>query len=140
MKKLLIDSGPLIALFDASDVYHRSAIEFIKNNRYLLVTTMASITETLYLLDFDKNAQLDFLEWVYRGGVEIFPIGNDDMKRIKELMNKYKDVPMDFADACLVYAAERLKVNEIVTIDKDFLIYRIGRRKKFKVIGLKASK
>ena len=139
MKKLLIDSGPLIALFDASDVYHRSAIEFIKNNHYPLVTTIASIIETLYLLDFDKNAQLDFLEWVYRGGVEIFPISNDDIKRIKELMDKYRDVPMDFADACLVYAAERLKVNEIVTIDRDFLIYRIGRRKKFKVIGLKAS-
>jgi len=140
LKKLLIDSGPLIALFDTSDIYHKSAIEFIKINRYPLVTTMASITETLYLLDFNKNAQLDFLEWVYRGGVEIFPIGNDDMKRIKELMNKYRNVPMDFADACLVYVAERLKINEIVTIDKDFLIYRIGGRKKFKIIELKAKK
>ena len=83
MKKLLIDSGPLIALFDASDVYHSSAVEFIRNNHYPLVTTIASITETLYLLDFNKNAQLDFLEWVYRGGVEIFPICNDDMKRKK---------------------------------------------------------
>ena len=141
MKKLLIDSGPLIALFDASDVYHSSAVEFIRNNRYPLVTTIASITETLYLLDFNKNAQLDFLEWVYRGGVEIFPIKENDMKRIRELMKKYKDVPMDFADACLVYAAERLNISElniseIVTIDKDFLIYRIGGRKKFKIIKL----
>ena len=54
-------------------------------------------------------------------------------------MEKYKDVPMDFADACLVYAAEKLKLDKIVTIDKDFLIYRIGKRKKFKVIELKAS-
>lgn len=70
---------------------------------------------------------------MYRGEVEIFSIGNDDMKRIKELMNKYRNVPMDFADACLVYVAERLKINEIVTIDKDFLIYKIGGKKNLKL-------
>jgi len=132
----LIDSGPLIALFDASDAYHKAIVEFIKRNPFPLITTMASVTEVLYLLDFNQNAQLDFLEWIYRGGVELFPIIENDMKRIKELMKKYKDIPMDFADACLVYAAERLRINEIVTIDKDFLIYRIGRRKKFKIIKL----
>jgi len=136
MRKLLIDSGPLIALFDASDAYHKAIVEFIKRNPFPLITTMASVTEVLYLLDFNQNAQLDFLEWIYRGGVELFPIIENDMKRIKELMKKYKDIPMDFADACLVYAAERLRINEIVTIDKDFLIYRIGRRKKFKIIKL----
>jgi len=55
MKKLLIDSGFLIALFDASDVYHKAALEFLKTNRYPLVTTLASITEILYLLDFNRN-------------------------------------------------------------------------------------
>ncbi len=55
------------------------------------------------------------MEWVYRGGVELFPIVENDMKRIRELMKKYKNVPIDFADACLVYAAERLNINEIVT-------------------------
>ena len=132
----MIDSGPLIALFDASDVYHKAIVEFIKRNPYPLITTIASVTEVLYLLDFNQNAQLDCLEWIYRGGVEIFPIKENDMKRIRELMKKYKDVPMDFADACLVHAAERLNISEIVTIDKDFLIYRIGGRKKFKIIKL----
>jgi predicted nucleic acid-binding protein len=136
MKKLLIDSGPLIALFDASDVYHKAIVKFIKKNSSSLITTVASLTEVLYLLDLNKNAQFDFLEWVYRGGVELFLFGGNDMKRIKELMKKYKDVPMDFADASLVYAAEKLKINEVVTIDKNFLIYRIGGRKKFKIIKL----
>ena len=138
MRKILIDSGPLIALFDASDAYHKEIVEFLKSNPCVLVTTLASITEVLYLLDFNKQAQLDFLEWVYRGGVEIFPIGNDDIKRIKQLMDTYRDVPMDFADACLVYVAEKLKLDEIVTIDRDFLIYRIGKRKRFKIVNLKA--
>jgi len=136
VKKILIDSGPLIALFDASDKFHFAAIEFLKTNTYPLVTTMASITETSHLLDFNINAQLDFLEWIYRGSIEIYPINSYDLKRIINLMRKYSDVPMDFADACLVYLAEKLQLNMIVTIDRDFDIYRIKGRKKFKTINL----
>ena len=134
MKKILIDSGPLIALFDASDKYHHDAVNFIKTNKYPLVTTLASITETLYLLDFNRNAQIDFLEWVHRGAVELKHIGNNDFERLKELTEKYRDLPMDFADSCLVYLAEKLNLNTIATIDRDFTIYRIQGRRKFKII------
>ena len=130
MKKILIDSGPLIALFAASDKYHASAINFIKHNKSILITTIASVTETLHLLDFNRNAQIDFLEWVNKGAVEIQNIENSDFSRIRELISKYRDLPMDFADACLVFLAEKLNINMIATIDRDFTIYRIkGRRK-----------
>jgi predicted nucleic acid-binding protein len=134
MKQILIDSGPLIALFDASDKYHHEAVNFIKTNKYPLVTTLASITETLYLIDFNRNAQIDFLEWVHRGAVEIHNIERNDFERIKELTIKYRDLPMDFADSCLVYLAEKLNLNTIATIDRDFTIYRIQGRRKFKII------
>ncbi len=134
MKKILIDSGPLIALFDSSDKYHQEAVNFIKSNKYPLVTTLASITETLHLLDFNRNAQIDFLEWVHRGAVEIHNIENSDFKRLRELTEKYHDLPMDFADSCLVYLAEKLNLNTIATIDRDFTIYRIQGRRKFKII------
>ena len=134
MKQILIDSGPLIALFDASDKHHHEAVNFIKTNEYPLVTTLASITETLYLLDFNRNAQIDFLEWVHRGAVEIHNIERDDFERIKELTIKYRDLPMDFADSCLVYLAEKLNLNSIATIDRDFTIYRIQGKRKFKII------
>jgi predicted nucleic acid-binding protein len=133
MKKILIDSGPLIALFDSSDKYHQKAVDFIKTNKYPLATTLASITETLHLLDFNRNAQIDFLEWVHRGGVEIHNIENSDFKRLRELTEKYRDLPMDFADSCLVYLAEKLNLNTIATIDRDFTIYRIQGRGKFKM-------
>jgi len=136
MRKILIDSGPLIALFDASDKYHSAAIDFLKANRYPLVTTIASITETSHLLDFNRNAQLDFLEWIYRGGVEVYPIEVGALKRIRILMQKYRDMPMDFADSCLVYLAEELRLNTIATVDRDFSIYRIKGRRKFETINL----
>ena len=132
MKKILVDSGPLIALFDASDKYHHDAVNFIKTNSYPLVTTIASITETLHLLDFNRNAQIDFLEWIDRGAMEIHNIEQNDFARIKELTIKYLDLPMDFADSCLVFLAEKLNLNTIATIDRDFTIYRIQGRKKFK--------
>jgi predicted nucleic acid-binding protein len=134
MKKILIDSGPLIALFDSSDKYHQEAVDFIKTNKYPLATTLASITETLHLLDFNRNAQIDFLEWVHRGAVEIHNIENSDFKRLRELTEKYRDLPMDFADSCLVYLAEKLNLNTIATIDRDFTIYRIQGRGKFKMV------
>ena len=134
MEKFLIDSGPLIALFDASDKYHSESVNFIKINKFPLVTTIASVTETLHLLDFNRNAQIDFIEWLYRGAVEIQSIENNDFGRLKELTEKYRDLPMDFAVSCLVYLAEKLNLNTIATIDRDFSIYRIQGRRKFKII------
>ena len=134
MKKILIDSGPLIALFDSSDAFHHQAVSFVKSNKYPLVTTLASITETLHLLDFNRHAQIDFLEWIFRGGVEIHSIENSAFARLKELTEKYRDLPMDFADSCLVYLAEKLDITDIATIDRDFSIYRIHGKKKFKVL------
>ncbi|MCA9447203.1 MAG: PIN domain-containing protein [Candidatus Omnitrophica bacterium] len=134
MKKILVDSGPLIALFDASDKHHAASIEFIRNNPYPLVTTLATITEVLHLIDFDRNAQIDFIDWVRRGGVEIHSIENADLERIRQLTVKYHDLPMDFADSCLVLLAERLAIHSIATIDRDFTVYRINGRQKFKIL------
>jgi len=136
MNKILIDSGPLIALFDSSDKYHQKTVLFIKESNSSLITTIASITETLHLLDFNRNAQLDFIEWIMRGGVEIEDISNSDFRRIRELTEKYRDLPMDFADSCLVYLAEKLGIHTIATIDRDFSIYRIQGETAFKTILL----
>ncbi len=131
MKKILIDSGPLIALFDRNDKYHLASIKFIKDNNSELVTTLASVTETLHLLDFNRNAQIDFLGWVNAGAVALEPISSDDLQRIKELTIKYSDLPMDFADACLVLLGEKLNISTVATIDRDFDVYRLKGKKPF---------
>jgi len=131
MKRILIDSGPLIALFDGSDKYHAASVEFIKANNSELITTLASITEVLHLLDFNRGAQIDFLGWVNAGALVIEPITLHDLSRIKDLTIKYADLPMDFADACLVFLGEKLNINKIATIDRDFDIYRLNGNKPF---------
>ncbi|MET0050587.1 MAG: PIN domain-containing protein [Candidatus Thiodiazotropha sp.] len=131
MKKILIDSGPLIALFDGNDDYHSASVAFIKNNKCELITTIASVTEVLHLLDFNRNAQIDFLGWVEAGAVTVESISTEDFHRIRELIIKYSDLPMDFADACLVFLAEKLNVNRVATIDRDFDVYRIKGRGSF---------
>ncbi len=122
-----------MALFDASNNYHHKAIEFIRNNRYALVTTIASLTETMHLLDFNRNAQLDFIQWVINGAIIIEDIQSEELIRIKQLIDKYQNLSMDFAAACLVYLAEKLEVDTVATIDRDFTIYKIQGHKKFKM-------
>ena len=63
MKNIVVDSGPLIALFDGSDRYHVQAVAFVENLSGRLVTNLAVLTEVVYVLDFSYQAQCDFLYW-----------------------------------------------------------------------------
>lgn len=60
----LLDTGPMVALFDANDQYHKKSVEFIRSYKGELITSTANLTETVYLLDFSTQAQLDFLQWI----------------------------------------------------------------------------
>jgi len=122
---ILIDAGPLIALFDSSDKYHRRISTFLKENPYRYVSTVAVFTEVSHMLDFSIAARRDFYEWVMYRGVIISDINQNDMLRLIELTDKYSDVPMDFADATLVITAEKTGIREIISIDRDFDIYRL---------------
>ncbi len=125
MKSILIDAGPIIALFDRDDRYHVRMLGFIKGKNYRFVTTTAVITEAMHMLDFNVNAQIDLLKWIINGGVTLHCITSPDIVRVRELTEKYRDRPMDFADATLVTAAERTGIREIVSVDSDFDIYRL---------------
>ncbi len=129
MRSTLIDAGPLIALFDKSDKYHLKAIHFIKEYQGQLWTTWPVITEASHMLDFSVSAQINLLEWIKRGGLQLFQLDTDHLYRIIALSKKFSDVPMDLADASLVAASEALKINEIASIDSDFYIYRDIRNK-----------
>ncbi len=92
------------------------------------------MTETCHMLDFNVDAQLDFLEWTDRGGLRIQELGNTDLERVVTLMRKYRDRPMDLSDASLVVTSELLGIRQIISIDRDFEIYRRADKKRLENI------
>lgn len=124
MPNTLIDAGPLIALFDKNDKYHKKTLSFLKNSRTSFLTTWPVVTEVSHMLDFSAYAQANFLKWINRGGLHIFELEFYHLIRIIELTEKFNDVPMDLADASLIVASEVRGISEIASIDSDFYIYR----------------
>ncbi|MFO7626304.1 MAG: hypothetical protein R6V62_03485 [Candidatus Fermentibacteraceae bacterium] len=133
---ILVDAGPLIALFDRDDKYHDRIVDFIKEAKYKFITTTAVVTEVTHMLDFSVNAQIDFLEWIMKEGVILQEISQRDVSRIIGLTKKYSDRPMDFADATLVIAAEQTGVRQIMSIGSDFDIYRLPGKVKIRTVFL----
>ena len=129
MQKTIIDSGPLIALFDGSDKYHKVVLNFIKEYKGKLITSLAVITEVSHMLDFNLQVQIDFLKWCEVGGIEIYNISQDEISDIRIMMEKYIDIPMDLADGTLMYIANKENIKNIVSINSDFDIYRILKKK-----------
>ena len=132
MKSSLIDAGPLIALFDRSDQHHQRVIQFLKSYKGRLITTWPVLTEVCYMLDFSIETQLDFLNWISDGGVEVYELKQWQIGSIHDVMEKYADLPADFADASLLQVAEEMELNLIITIDRDFEVYRNQKGKSLK--------
>ncbi|MCK9257628.1 MAG: PIN domain-containing protein [Sulfurospirillaceae bacterium] len=129
MQKTIIDSGPLIALFDRSDAYHEKVLNFLKYYEGELISSWAVITEVSHMLDFNLWVQIDFLKWCEMGGIKIYDISQNELREIRKMMEKYLDIPMDLADATLMYIASKENIKNIVSIDSDFDIYRTLKRR-----------
>ena len=122
--KALCDTGPLVAMADRFDALHGECVVAFRQFSGNLVTTWPVLTEAFYFLD--DPASREFLwEFIARPGVQIANLPSDDLVRIRTLMTQYATLPMDFADASLVVAAERLNLRRVFTLDRrDFLLYR----------------
>ncbi len=118
MKSILVDAGPLIALFRKRDAYHQQALTFIKNIEGRLITTWPVITEVMYMLNY-PDGQEKFLLWIERGGLEIAQMDGHSIPGLLTLIKKYSDLPMDLADATLMLYAEKTGINKIATIRKE---------------------
>lgn len=127
---ILVDTGPLVALFDPKDADHERARRTLAGLRTRLVTTVPVLTEAFHLLDPRSRGAVALREFVGACGVEVWFLTPPSLARAFELMQRYADHPMDLADASLVAAAETLRSTTVFTLDRrDFLAYRarIGR-------------
>ena len=132
---ILVDAGPLVALADRTDANHTACLRALEDLRGPLGTVWPALTEAVYLVQRWPSAQMEILNLVQTGALRILPFGRDDMARVKALMTKYRDLPMDLADAALVRVAEREGIRTIFTIDRrDFALYRPLGLGRFKII------
>jgi predicted nucleic acid-binding protein len=126
---ILVDAGPLVALVDADDQFHKKCVVTLKALREPLVTVWPAVTEAMYLLGDLPKAQEALWEMLARGALQFLPLDLTDVPRMRDLMSKYADRPMDLADAALVRVAEREGIRQIFTVDrKDFGVYRLHGR------------
>jgi uncharacterized protein len=126
---ILVDAGPLVALVDADDQFHKRCVAALKILREPLVTVWPPLTEAMYLLNDLRKAQDAVWEMIARGILQLLPLDVADVPRIRELMGKYADRPMDLADAALIRVAEREGIRKIFTVDReDFSGYRLHGR------------
>jgi predicted nucleic acid-binding protein len=132
---ILVDAGPLVALIHADDRSHGRCKEALKSMRGPFVTVWPVFTEAIYLLNFSWRAQDALWEMVAREFVTFLHLDETDVPRMRKLMGKYRDLPMDFADAALVRVAEREKIRTVFTLDRrDFEIYRPARVGRFSIV------
>ncbi len=132
---ILVDAGPLVALADRTDAHHKSCLKALGGLRDPLGTVWPALTEAIYLVQRWPVAQMELLNLVESGALRILPFGRDDMPRVKALMTKYRDLPMDLADAALVRVAEREGIRTIFTVDRrNFSLYRPLGLGRFKII------
>ena len=132
---LLLDTGGLVSLLDRDQREHRGFARFFDAWQGEVVSTEAVLTEASHLLGRAPGGRTACLDFFLAGGATFMPSSRASLERCRALVERYADVPMDFADATLVVLAEDLDTNLILTTDrKDFSIYRIGGRRRFEIV------
>ncbi|HYU32551.1 MAG TPA: PIN domain-containing protein [Thermoanaerobaculia bacterium] len=125
---ILIDTGPLVALFDPRDGQHRRCREALRDLNAPLYTTVPVLVETFHMLSPGSLGASRLRDFLRKRGVWVWFMTEPDMGRALDLMDRYADHPMDLADASLVVAAEALEARRIFTLDRDdFSTYRVSR-------------
>jgi predicted nucleic acid-binding protein len=136
---ILVDTGPLVALFDRQDDRHVRCARVLKAITEPLCTTVAVLTEVFHILEPQSVGSDRVREFIAKRALSVWFFGQDSLIRAFELMESYADRPMDLADASLVVAAETLATRKIFTIDRnDFATYRMRRGHRyhaFEVLG-----
>ena len=141
MKPVLLDTGVIVALLDRSEKLHRACAETLQELEAPLITCEAVITESCYLLRNLKGAAEAVIENVAAGIFQIPFQLSREAAGVKQVLRKYRDRQIDLADACLIHLADEFATPDILTLDRDFAVYRWGRNKAFRMLpGLNTSR
>lgn len=134
---ILVDAGPLVACTDPAAPEYGPVSRALTDPLESYATTMAVLTEAFYLARKWRGfaGQQAIWKLIHPAQIRLIDFTDEELPRARELMMRYRDRPMDFADATLVTVAEQYGIRRIVTLDSDFYIYRIHDREAFDVIN-----
>ncbi|MBD1809046.1 PIN domain-containing protein [Microcoleus sp. FACHB-SPT15] len=133
-QNIILDTSPLVAFIDKSDRFHNWAVENWKTIAIPLFTCEAVISEACFLLQRTYGGQNAVMSLLNTGTIQIPFRLRDEIGRIRELMNRYQNVPMSLADGCLVRMSELIKGSCVLTLDSDFRVYRKNRNEMIDLI------
>ncbi len=133
---ILTDANIQVALVDVNQPLHARCMASLLVVAFPLVTTWPAFTEANYLLSKLGGWPLQRKLWQFieKGTLQFHVSTFAEQLRMIQLMEQYRDRPMDLADASLVAAAEALNVTRIFTFDSDFYFYRINDKGVFEVV------
>jgi len=135
MKRVLVDTGPLVAILSANDEHHRVCVDALHKLPGPLLSCWPVITEAAWLLRRYPRAIQRLLSSMDGGFLELLPLAGTEAASIALLMKKYEDMRPQLADAALVYLAGRERIKTIFTLDRrDFTVYRGRRRHAFEIV------
>jgi uncharacterized protein len=125
---ILVDTGPLVALFDPKEALHASCRQTLSAVRQPMVTTLPVLTEAFHILAPESRGSEALRGFIAEGGMSIHFGSHEETLRAFELMDTYRDHPMDLAEASVIAAAEVMGTRRVFTLDRnEFEIYRIKR-------------
>ena len=134
MKPVLLDTGVIVALLDRSEKYHHACAAAIRDLDAPLITCEAVLAESCYLLRNLPGAPEAVIENVAAGIFQVPFQLSREAPAVKQVLRKYRDRRIDLADACLICLADQFETADILTLDKDFEVYRWSRRKPFRLL------
>jgi hypothetical protein len=135
MKRVLTDTGPIVAILSRRDQYHKICVKALREMPGPLFTCWPVITEASWLLRRDANAIQQLMNSIEIGLFEMLTLTTADAKPISAIMKKYRDIRIQLADAALVHLAARDGLDTVFTLDRrDFSVYRLPRGKAFRIL------
>jgi predicted nucleic acid-binding protein len=134
LKPALLDTGVIVALLDRSEKFHQACATAIRELEAPLITCEAVIAESCYLLRHLSGAPEAVIENVAAGIIQIPFQLSREAAGVKQVLRKYRDLKIDLPDACLIRLADEFESADIMTLDRDFEIYRWGKNKPFRML------
>jgi predicted nucleic acid-binding protein len=134
VKPVLLDTGVIVALLDRSERLHEACAEAVRELEAPLITCEAVIAESCYLLRKLAGAAEAVIDNVAAGIFQIPFQLSQEAAGVKQILRKYRDRQIDLADACLIRLADEFGTADILTLDRDFAVYRWGRNRAFRML------